>query len=117
MGRRHGTYAAVQVCGPFFAPSQKARCLVRCTMGNSAQPDTLSHDFGAEQMTRLVALRASAFFTLLALAFGALGLASHAAVAEALFMIAGSLCALMLVFAYAAPDHVAVPIRANRQRR
>src|SRR3954468_24785849 len=75
------------------------------------------NDFGAEQMTRLVALRASAFFTLLALAFGALGLTSHAAFAEALFMIAGSLCALMLVFAYAAPDHVAVPIRANRQRR
>ena len=50
-------------------------------------------------MTRLVALRSGAFFTLLALVFGALGAASNAQVAEALFVIAGSLCAVMLVFA------------------
>jgi hypothetical protein len=68
-------------------------------------------------MTRLVALRSGAFFTLLALIFGALGATSHAQVAEALFAIAGSLCALMLVFAYAAPDPVAVPVRARRPRR
>ena len=68
-------------------------------------------------MTRLVALRSGAFFTLLALVFGALGAASHAQFAEALFVIAGSLCALMLVFAYAAPNPVAVPVRTRRPRR
>ncbi len=72
-------------------------------------------------MTRLVALRARAFFTIfftiVVLLFGALGVASRAQVAEALFVIAGSLCAVMLVFAYAAPDHVAVPVRTRRPRR
>jgi hypothetical protein len=67
-------------------------------------------------MTRLVDLRSGAFFTLLALVFGALGAASHAQLAAALFVIAGSLCAVMLAFAYAAPDHVAVPVRARRPR-
>jgi cation transporter-like permease len=67
-------------------------------------------------MTRLVALRAGACFTLLAVVFGALSVVSHAAIAEALLSIAGSLCALMLVFAWATPDHVAVPIRARRSR-
>jgi hypothetical protein len=86
-------------------------------MGNSAQLGTLTHNFGGQKMTRLVALRAGAFFTLLALVFGALGVASHATVAAALFTIAGSLCALMLVFAYATPDHAAVPVRVRRARR
>ena len=67
-------------------------------------------------MTRLVALRAGMLFTLLAIASGVLSVASHAPVAEALFLIAGSLCALMLVFAGAAPDHAAVPVRVRRSR-
>jgi len=67
-------------------------------------------------MTRLVALRAGVCFTLLALVFGALGVASHAQVAGALFMIAGSLCALMLTFASLAPAPPAVPVRARRRR-
>ena len=68
-------------------------------------------------MTRLVALCAGVCFTLLALVFGALGVASHAQVAGALFVIAGSLCALMLAYASLAPEHVAVPVRARRRRR
>ncbi len=68
-------------------------------------------------MTRVVALRAGAFFCFVAVVFGALGLGAQAAVAQALFMIAGSLAALMIAFAYAAPEPVAVPIRARRSRR
>ena len=67
-------------------------------------------------MTRPAALRASALFIALTIVFGALGLGSHAAVAEALFLISGSLCALMLFFALATPAPAAVPMRVRRDR-
>ena len=65
-------------------------------------------------MTRTIALRASALFVVLTILFGALGLGSHAVVAEAIFLISGSLCALMLFFALATPNHAAVPVRVRR---
>jgi hypothetical protein len=65
-------------------------------------------------MTRTIALRASALFIVLTILFGAVGLGSHAAVAEAMFLITGSLCALMLFFALATPEHAAVPVRVRR---
>ena len=66
-------------------------------------------------MTRTAALRASSLFIVLTVVFGAAGLGSHAVVAEALFLISGSLVALMLFFAFAMPDHAAVPARVRRQ--
>ena len=65
-------------------------------------------------MTRTVAFRASALFIALTLLFGAVGLGSHAVVAEALFLISGSVCALMLFFAVASPAPAAVPVRIRR---
>jgi hypothetical protein len=48
--------------------------------------------------------------------FTAIGLSSYSPVAEALSLIAGSLSALMLLFAFAAPAHGAVPVRVRRRR-
>ena len=67
-------------------------------------------------MTRTAALRASSLFIVLTVVFGAVGLGSHAVVAEAMFLISGSLVALMLFFAFATPDHAAVPVRVRRQQ-
>jgi hypothetical protein len=65
-------------------------------------------------MTRIVALRASALFVALTLVF--VGVASQAAVAAALSLITGSVCALMLLFAAAQPQHAPVPVRVRRAR-
>ena len=65
-------------------------------------------------MTRTVAFRASALFVALTIVFGALGLGSNAAAAQALFLISGSLSSLMLFFALATPDHAPVPVRVRR---
>ena len=65
-------------------------------------------------MTRVAALRSSAFFIALMILFGAVGLGSHAAAAEAMFLISGSLGALMALFALATPEHAAVPVRVRR---
>jgi hypothetical protein len=65
-------------------------------------------------MTRTAALRAGSLFIVLTVVFGAVGLGSHAVVAEAMFLISGSLVALMLFFAFAMPDHAAVPARVRR---
>ncbi len=65
-------------------------------------------------MTRTVAFRASALFIALTIVFGAVGLGSHADLAEALFMISISLCALMLFFAFASPMPAAAPVRVRR---
>jgi hypothetical protein len=67
-------------------------------------------------MTRPIALRASALFVVLTILFGAVGLGSHAVVAEAMFLITGSLLALMLFFALAMPHHATAPVRVRRMR-
>ncbi len=67
-------------------------------------------------MTRTIALRASALFVVLTILCGAVGLGSHAVVAEAMFLISASLGALMLFFALATPDHAAVPVRVRKVR-
>ena len=67
-------------------------------------------------MTRSVALRAFcifAFFTALA---AITGVVSHVEIAEALFLIAGSLSAVMLFFAVATtPSQSLVPVRVRRR--
>ena len=65
-------------------------------------------------MTKITALRAGTFFIVLTIAFAAIGLGSHAAIAEVMFLISGSLSALMLFFALATPDHATVPVRIRR---
>ena len=67
-------------------------------------------------MTRTIALRASALFVILTILFGAVGIGSHAVLAEAVFLISRSLCALMLFFALATPEHAAIPVRVRRVR-
>jgi len=68
-------------------------------------------------MTRSVALRASALFILLSALFAAIGVGSHTVVAEALFLVSGSLCALMLFFALATRTHAPAPIPVRVRRR
>jgi hypothetical protein len=82
--------------------------------GNSSDNGTLSGNLGGSSMTRTIAFRASALFVVLTILFGAVGLGSHAVVAEAMFLIAGSLCALLLFFALVTPDHASVPVRVRR---
>ena len=65
-------------------------------------------------MTRTAALRASALFIALTIVFAAVAIGSHAVVAEALFLISGSVSALMLFFAAATPAPAGVPARIRR---
>ena len=65
-------------------------------------------------MTRSAALRAGTIFVLLALFFGAVGITTYAPVAEALFLVTGSVCALMLLLAFAPTVHAPVPVRVKR---
>ena len=68
-------------------------------------------------MPRTVALRASTFFVLLAFAFGAMGIHSQSAIAEAFFLICASVCALTLLVPFASPAQAPVPARLRRTRR
>ena len=68
-------------------------------------------------MTRSAALRAGTIFVLLALFFGAVGINTYAPVAEALFLVTASVCALMLLFAFAPAVHAPVPVRARHRMR
>lgn len=68
-------------------------------------------------MTRTAAFRASAIFVLLALVFGAVGVSSQAAIAEALFTVSGAVFAVMLLFGLATPAQAPVPVRVRRSRR
>ena len=66
-------------------------------------------------MTRSAALRAGSIFVLLTLFFAAIGIGSSSPVAEVLTVIAGSLSAVMLLFAFA-PVHAPVPVRIRHRR-
>ena len=68
-------------------------------------------------MTRSAALRAGTIFALLALFFGAAGITTYAPVAEALFLVTASVCALMLLFAFAPAAHAPMPVRVKRRVR
>jgi hypothetical protein len=67
-------------------------------------------------MDRSIALRAFCIFTIVTTLAAITGLASHVELAEVLFLIAGSLSALMLFFALATPAHSPVPVRVRRRR-
>ena len=67
-------------------------------------------------MNRSVALRAFFIFAVVT-AFAAItGIASQVEIAEVLFLIGGSLSALMLLFAFMTPSHSLVPVRVRRRR-
>jgi hypothetical protein len=67
-------------------------------------------------MDRPVAVRAGIMFTIFAVLFAATGMASQVPVAEVLFLIAASLCVLMLAFAMMQLQGSPVPVRARRPR-
>jgi hypothetical protein len=67
-------------------------------------------------MNRSVALRAFFIFAVVS-AFAAItGMASQVEIAEVLFLIGGSLSAVMLLFVLTAPSHNPVPVRVRRRR-
>jgi hypothetical protein len=66
-------------------------------------------------MNRSAALRAFLIFTVVT-AFAAItGVASQVEIAEVLFLIGGSLAAVMLLFAAMAPSPSPVPVRVRRR--
>jgi hypothetical protein len=67
-------------------------------------------------MTRSVAFRAFLFFTACAVLFAVTGFLSQVPVAEVLFLISASLCAVTLFFALATPAYAPVPVRVRRKR-
>ena len=67
-------------------------------------------------MTRSVALRAFFIFAVVTLLAALTGIASQVEMAEILFLIGGSLSAVMLFFALAAPSPRLVPVRVRRRR-
>jgi hypothetical protein len=67
-------------------------------------------------MTRSIALRAFCLFTIVTALAALTGLASQVEIAEVLFLIGGSLSAVMLFFALTAPVHSPVPVRVRRRR-
>lgn len=67
-------------------------------------------------MTRSVAMRALAFFMIIAAFVASVGIASYVPLAEVLFLISASLCAVLLLFGLAMPARAAVPVRVRRRR-
>ncbi|MDF2687079.1 MAG: hypothetical protein K0R61_1095 [Microvirga sp.] len=67
-------------------------------------------------MNRPVALRALFIFAVVAVFAAITGVASQAEVAEILFLIGGSLSAVMLLFVLMTPSHSPVPVRVRRRR-
>jgi len=67
-------------------------------------------------MTRSVALRAFCIFAVVTAFAAIIGVASQVEIAEVLFLIGGSISAVMLLFALTAPTQSLVPVRVRRRR-
>jgi hypothetical protein len=67
-------------------------------------------------MTRSIALRAFVIFVVLSAFTAITGYASQVEIAEVVFLIGGSLAAVMLFFAFMAPAPAPVPVRVRRRR-
>ena len=67
-------------------------------------------------MTRSVALCASCIFAIVTALAAMIGAASHVEIADVLFLLGGSLSAVMLFFAWATPQQSLVPVRVRRRR-
>jgi hypothetical protein len=69
-----------------------------------------------DPMNRTVALRAFFIFTILTSFAAVTGWASQVEIAEVLFLIGGSLSALMLLYAISTPAPAPIPIRVRPRR-
>jgi hypothetical protein len=67
-------------------------------------------------MTRSIALRAFCIFAVVTALAAITGAASQVEIAEILFLIGGSLSAVMLFFALTTPTQRLVPVRVRRRR-
>ncbi|HZH12186.1 MAG TPA: hypothetical protein VEZ24_17685 [Microvirga sp.] len=67
-------------------------------------------------MTRSIALRAFFLFTILTCLAAVTGFASHAEIAEAVFLIGASLSAILLFFALTVQAPAPIPVRVRRRR-
>jgi hypothetical protein len=67
-------------------------------------------------MTRSIALRAFCIFAVVTALAAITGAASQVEIAEILFLIGGSLSAVMLFFSLTTPTHSLVPVRVRRRR-
>jgi hypothetical protein len=67
-------------------------------------------------MTRSIALRAFCIFAVVTALAAITGAASQVEIAEILFLIGGSLSAVMLFFALTTPTQSLVPVRVRRRR-
>ncbi len=67
-------------------------------------------------MTRSMAFRAFMLFAALTSLSAVTGIASQVPIAEVLFLISASLCAVMLFFTWLVPVHAPVPVRVRRRR-
>ncbi|MBJ6126295.1 hypothetical protein [Microvirga splendida] len=67
-------------------------------------------------MNRSVALRSLFIFAVLTVFAAITGAASQVEIAEVLFLIGGSLSAVMLLFVLATPSPSPVPVRVRRRR-
>lgn len=68
-------------------------------------------------MNRSVALRSSVIFMIVMGLAATAGISTQTEVAEALFLISGALCAVMLMFSFAVatPSYAPVPVRIRRR--
>ncbi|MGO4704596.1 hypothetical protein AB4072_02310 [Microvirga sp. 2MCAF38] len=66
-------------------------------------------------MDRSVALRACVIFMIAMGIAAAVGVSAQADIAEALFVISGSLGVIMLFFALTAPTYTPLPLRSRRR--
>jgi hypothetical protein len=67
-------------------------------------------------MNRSVALRAFFIFAALTILAAVTGFASHVEIAEVLFLIGGSVSAVMLLVGLTAPTPEPIPVRIRRRR-
>jgi hypothetical protein len=67
-------------------------------------------------MNRSVALRTLFIFAVVTVFAAITGVASQVEIAEALFLIGGSLSAVMLLFVLMTPEQSPVPVRVHRRR-
>jgi len=85
-------------------------------MEPAPRPHVFLNTWERWSMTRSVALRAFWIFAVLTTLSAITGAASQAEIAEVLFMIGGSLAAVMLFFAFSVPEQRLVPVRVRRRR-
>ncbi len=86
------------------------------SMEPASRPHVFQNTWEADPMNRSVALRAFFMFAALTVLAVVTGLASHVTIAEVLFLICGSLSAMMLFFALTVPAPSLVPVRVRRRR-